>query len=63
MTDMYTQDARGFFECYLMALPYLRNALIGNILYVLIFLSGAKKLVTLIKEHRLAASAMSTRLR
>jgi len=60
MTDMYTHDARGFLECYIMALPYLRNALIGNVLYVLIFLPGAKKLAVIMKEHRNPISENTT---
>lgn len=64
MTDMYTHDARGFFECYIMALPYLRNALVGNMIYLLIFLPGAKKLAAFMREQKkLASNAKSTALR
>lgn len=60
MTDMYTYDVRGFFECYLMALPYLRNALIGNILYLLIFLPGAKKLARIMWERNKTSEVSTT---
>jgi hypothetical protein len=44
-SGMYTHDAGGFFECYLAALPFLRNALIGNIVYMLLFLPGVRKFI------------------
>ncbi|MSP53081.1 MAG: hypothetical protein EXR81_02365 [Gammaproteobacteria bacterium] len=37
MSNMYSHDAAGFLDCYLAALPFLRNALIANIIYILIF--------------------------
>ena len=46
LSNLYTHDASGLCVCYLAALPFLRNALIGNIIYVLIFLPGVKTILT-----------------
>ena len=34
VSGIYPHDATGFIDCYIMALPFLRNALLGDLLFV-----------------------------
>jgi len=36
-TNWYPKDFSGFIECYLMALPFFKNTLLGDLLYVGLF--------------------------
>ena len=36
-TDWYPKDSSGFVECYLMAIPFFKNTLLGDLLYVSLF--------------------------
>jgi len=38
--SMYPKTISGLFECYVMALPFFRNSLIGDIFYTFIFFGG-----------------------
>ncbi len=37
VTPWYAKTAAGFFQCYLMALPFFRNTLLGDLFYVGLF--------------------------
>lgn len=50
-SPMYTHNANGLFASYIAGLPFLRNALVGDMWYTLIFF-GAYELVTLAYVHR-----------
>lgn len=49
--SLYGHTAQGLLGCYIAALPFLRNALIGTFIYVLIFWPSVKKLATYRNEH------------
>lgn len=36
-TPWYSKDFLGLFNCYIMALPFLRNSLLGDVFYVTVF--------------------------
>ena len=38
-SGMYPLSSQGFIECYTLALPFLRNALLGDVLWWLLFLT------------------------
>ncbi len=38
--QLYTRDMNGLMKCYLLALPYLKNILIGNLVYSAILVCG-----------------------
>jgi hypothetical protein len=59
MSSMYSHDAAGFLDCYLAALPFLRNALLANIVYVLIFLPGVKIILTSTSLHKFPIYSLS----
>lgn len=46
-TNMYSKDLQGLLECYTLALPFLRNTLIGDILYSGILFGG----FNILKKH------------
>ena len=46
-SGMYLHDGYGFFECYLAGVPFLRNALLGTVIYTAIFLPGVNKLLSI----------------
>ncbi len=39
ISDMYSHTSTGFIACYVAALPFLRNSLIGSLAWMLIYLS------------------------
>ena len=61
-TPWYQKTLSGIIQCYLMALPFFRNTLLGNLFYVSIFF-GIYELVRLwIKEKILKRSLVPSRL-
>ena len=49
-TPWYLKNITGFFECYLMALPFFRNTLLGDLFFVPIFFGIYEILATFIKN-------------
>jgi len=44
-TGLYTKNLQGIYECYLLALPFFRNTLIGDLFYNSIFFLGLNYLL------------------
>jgi len=38
-TPLYPKTVNGFFDCYIMAIPFFRNSLVGDTLYTCVFFS------------------------
>jgi len=50
-TPWYTKTISGLIQCYLMALPFFRNTLLGNLFYVTAFF-GAYEMVRVLIEKK-----------
>jgi len=48
---MYSKTVSGLFECYIMALPFFRNSLLGDLFYTTI-LFGAFEIVKKLRNSR-----------
>ncbi|TAL71126.1 MAG: hypothetical protein EPN82_00485 [Bacteroidetes bacterium] len=53
MTDLYTFTYDGFVKCYTLALPFFRNALIGDMVYCTIMFGGFVLLEKFVPKFRL----------
>lgn len=47
LTPWYTKDLKGLYECFILALPYFKNSIIGTLVYSTIFF-GAYELAKII---------------
>jgi hypothetical protein len=43
MTSLYSHNFSGVMNCFIAGLPFLRNAIIGNVIYMVIFLPVVRK--------------------
>lgn len=48
--DIYPKNLNGLINCYLMALPFFRNSLLGDIFYSLLFFYGYRFLPVFLKK-------------
>ena len=58
--SLYPMTSEGLIACYVAAIPYLRNAVVGNLVYALIFFGGftvAERRFRMLREARSAAAA------
>jgi hypothetical protein len=49
-SSWYVKDFSGLIQCYIMALPFLKNTLLGDLFYVTIFFGAYEMARVLIKE-------------
>ena len=50
----YTHDARGLVQCYVMALPFLRNFTAATLMYTIVFFGAHELIARSVKETKLA---------
>jgi len=50
MFDMYAKNFNGLINCYVMALPFFRNTVLGDLFFSLIFFYSYRYLLILIKK-------------
>jgi hypothetical protein len=50
-SPMYTKDISGLIQCYVAALPFFRNTLLGDAFYVTLFFGSYELLARVSKKH------------
>ena len=50
-TPWYAKTLSGIIQCYLLALPFLKNTLLGNLFYTLVFFGGYELIEVWIKSR------------
>lgn len=51
VTNIYPRSVYGLWSCFTMGLPFLRNALVGNLIYSSLFLLGINPAVSYFKQQ------------
>ena len=49
-TPLYPRTVSGFIDCYIMALPFLRNSLLGDFMYAGFFFCALEQIIFVIKQ-------------
>jgi len=56
MPSGYPHNLAGLIECYVMALPFLKNTIASNLIYTAVFFGVYEMLQSLLRKRKLAAS-------
>ena len=57
MPSGYPHNWAGLIECYVMALPFLKNSVVSNLIYTAIFFGAYEMAQSLLRKRKLAATA------
>lgn len=57
MPSGYPHNWAGLIECYVMALPFLKNSLASNLIYTAVFFGAYEMAQSLLRKRKLAATA------
>ena len=55
----YPKTLSGLMECYILALPFFRNSLLGNMLYVSVFFGAYESIKYFVKKEKLVTQMKS----
>lgn len=60
-SGLYPQTIQGLYQCYIMAIPFFRNTLLGDLFYVTLMFGSYEFIVYLIKNRKLKLANFNIR--